>query len=75
MDMFSEQTDANIEFLPSRMILAIGQSFSGAMLAPIAFFDLHFLGNAKYDLNGTGCYVNELVPELNPALLDFTGKL
>ena len=101
-DMFStvsEQIDANIAFLPSR-ILARSVSFRCQVSTHRRFLDLHFLGNAQiipttapdamlmsrcptgpkstYLLfprphNGTGCYVNEPVPELIYAMLDFTG--
>ena len=100
-DMFStvsEQIDANIAFLPSR-ILARSVSFRCQVSTHRRFLDLHFLGNAQiipttapdamlmsrcptgpkstYLLfprprNGTRCYVNEPVPELIYAKLDFT---
>ena len=90
--MFSEQIDANIAFLPSRILARsvffrchvsthrnflisiswgmqiISSTAPGAML--MSWFTMvpkstSFLFPGV--LNGTRCYVNELVPELNPA--------
>ena len=96
--MFSEQIDANIAFLPSRILARsvffrchvsthrnflisiswgmqiISSTAPGAMLmswCPTGPKSTYLLFPRPH--NGTGCYVNESVPELIYALLNFMG--